>query len=87
MYWKEDEVEDYIRYPSEGSAEELGSQIYFIGQNELDQEEVMTELVDDLRRTRTTTHRSSRTVHSNTTRWKPAKSTLPIRCSASGTAR
>jgi len=48
MYWKEDEVEDYIRYPSEGSAEELGSQIYFIGQNELDQEEVMTELVDDL---------------------------------------
>jgi hypothetical protein len=48
MYWSEEEVEDYIRYPSEGSAEELGSPIYFVGQNELDQDEMMTEIADDL---------------------------------------
>ena len=48
MYWSKEEVEDYIRYPSEGSAEELGSPIYFIGQNELEQDEVMEDLVSDL---------------------------------------
>jgi len=48
MYWNEEEVEDYIRYPSEGSAEELGSPIYFIGQNELEQDELMEDLINDL---------------------------------------
>ncbi len=48
MYWNEEEVEDYIRYPSEGSAKELGSPIYFIGQNELEQPEVLEDLVNDL---------------------------------------
>lgn len=48
MYWSEEEVEDYIRYPSEGSAEELGSPIYFIGQNELEQDELMKDLINDL---------------------------------------
>lgn len=49
MYWSEHEVEDYIRYPSEGSAEELGSPIYFVGQNELEQDEVMMEVARDLK--------------------------------------
>lgn len=49
MYWSEEEIEDYIRYPSEGSAKELGSQIYFVAQNELHQDEVMAEIVDDLK--------------------------------------
>jgi hypothetical protein len=49
MYWREEEVEDYIRYPSEGSAEELGSPIYFVAQNELDQDEMMAEIVDNLK--------------------------------------
>ncbi|RJT04749.1 hypothetical protein [Halococcus sp. IIIV-5B] len=48
MYWSEEDVEDYIRYPSEGSAEELGSPIYFIGQNELEQDELMRDLIRDL---------------------------------------
>lgn len=48
MYWNEEEVKDYIRYPSEGSAEELASEIYFIAQNELGQDEVMAELVNEL---------------------------------------
>lgn len=48
MYWNEEEVEDYIRYPSEGSAEELGSPIYFIGQNELEQDELTEDLIDHL---------------------------------------
>ncbi|MDR5657697.1 hypothetical protein RH831_10970 [Halodesulfurarchaeum sp. HSR-GB] len=48
MYWSEEEVEDYIRYPSEGSAEELGSPIYFIGQNELEQDGLMEDLTNDL---------------------------------------
>lgn len=49
MYWSEEEVENYIRYPSEGSATELGSPIYFIAQNEFHQDEVMVGLVDDLK--------------------------------------
>lgn len=49
MYWREEEVEDYIRYPSEGGAEELGSPIYFVAQNELDQDEMMAEIVDNLK--------------------------------------
>ena len=48
MYWSEEEVEDYIRYPSEGSVEELGSPIYFIGRNELAQDELMGDLINDL---------------------------------------
>ena len=48
MYWNEEEVEDYIRYPSEGSAEELGSPIYFVGQDELNQDKVIKEIVNDL---------------------------------------
>ena len=48
MYWSEEEVEDYIRYPSEGSAEELGSPIYFIAQYEVEQEEAMEDIINDL---------------------------------------
>lgn len=48
MYWNENEVEDYIRYPSEGSAKELGSPVYPIPERELDSKEVMADIVDEL---------------------------------------
>ncbi|WP_254863107.1 hypothetical protein [Halovivax gelatinilyticus] len=48
MYWSEEEVEEYTRYPSEGSASDLGSPIYFVAQNELDQNEIMADIVKDI---------------------------------------
>lgn len=48
MYWSEDEVEGYIRYPSECSAEELGSPIHFVSKGDIDREEVMTEITEEL---------------------------------------
>jgi|AntDeeMinimDraft_4_1070355.scaffolds.fasta_scaffold02864_3 hypothetical protein len=48
MYWSQEEVEDYIRYPTEGSAEELGSPIYFVRKNELHDDELMTGILEDL---------------------------------------
>jgi hypothetical protein len=48
MYWSEEEVEDYIRYPSEGSSKELGSLIYFIGQNEIGQDDLIEDILSDL---------------------------------------
>lgn len=48
MYWSEDEVEDFIRYPSEGSAGELGSPIHFVARNQLDNDEVIADVVEDL---------------------------------------
>lgn len=48
MYWNEEEVADYIRYPSEGCAEELGSLIHFVAQNNLNQDEAMAVIVDNL---------------------------------------
>lgn len=48
MYWTEEEVKYYIRYPSEGSAEELGSPIYFVAETDLESDEVMREIVAEL---------------------------------------
>lgn len=48
MYWSKEEVEDYTRYPSEGSAEELGSPIHFVAKRDLDRNEVMAEIIEGL---------------------------------------
>lgn len=48
MYWSKEEVKDYIHYPSEGSAEELGSSIYFVAQADLGRDEVMVDIAYDL---------------------------------------
>jgi hypothetical protein len=48
MYWSEEEVEDYIRYPSEGSAKELGSPIYFVAERDLDSDAVMAEIREEM---------------------------------------
>lgn len=48
MYWSEEEIEDYIRYPSEGSAEELGSPIYFVAERDLDSSAAMAGIREEM---------------------------------------
>lgn len=48
MYWSMGEVEDYIRYSSEGSAEELGSLIYFVPERDLDSNAVMEKIREEM---------------------------------------
>lgn len=48
MYWSQDEADDYIRYPSEGNAEDLGSPIRPVGRSEIYDEERMEELIEEL---------------------------------------
>lgn len=38
-------MEDYIRYPSEGNAEELDSPIYFVAQGDLGHDELITDII------------------------------------------
>lgn len=47
MYWDRDEVEDYIRYPSEGTAKELGSPVQFISERDLQSDEIVEEIIDE----------------------------------------
>lgn len=47
MYWERADVEDYIRYPSEGTAEELGSPVQFIAERDLDSEDIVQEVIDE----------------------------------------
>jgi len=87
MYWREEEVEGYIRYPSEGNAEELGSPIYSVAKGELEHAEIIMGIVEELEEKGSTTHRSDRTMHANTTRSRPAKSNLLTKSSMSGSTR
>jgi len=48
MYWSKEACEEYIRYPSEGTAEELGSPIYFVAQYQIERSDEMAEVVQDL---------------------------------------
>ena len=47
MYWDRDEVEDYIRYPSEGTAKELGSPVHFIAKHDLQSDQIVEEIIDE----------------------------------------
>lgn len=49
MYWSTEKCEEYIRYPSEGSAEELGSRIYFVSQYKLEKNEEMIRVVQHMK--------------------------------------
>ena len=44
MYWDDDELDGVVRYPTEGSAEELGSPIKFIAQREIQSGNVPEEI-------------------------------------------
>jgi hypothetical protein len=44
MYWDSDEIDRLVRYPIEGSADELGSALDTIAQRDLDNDELMEEL-------------------------------------------
>jgi len=41
MYWSKEECEEYVRYPSEGSAKELGSRIFFVAQYQISRNKEM----------------------------------------------
>lgn len=49
MYWDSERLRELIRYPIEGSAEEIGSPVYFVAQADLESEEVMVEVTKELR--------------------------------------
>ena len=49
MYWDVDEASNYVRFPIEGSAEELASPVYFIPRADLEHKEAMAEHKDNLR--------------------------------------
>lgn len=47
MYWDADEVGDFVRYPIEGRAGELGSPIHGVAQADLENEELMSEIREE----------------------------------------
>jgi hypothetical protein len=47
MYWSKEKVESYTRYPSEGSAEEIGSPVHFVAKGDLARDEIMDDIIHD----------------------------------------
>ncbi|MFB6186472.1 MAG: hypothetical protein ABEI86_06350, partial [Halobacteriaceae archaeon] len=47
MYWDTEEIEEVIRFPIEGSAEELGSPVHFVAKADLESEEVIEEIREE----------------------------------------